>query len=157
MKKFTSRNLKFWKSELLISVMLPRIRWDLGSHFFISSLNRHFCSRLRLPVGLAETHFQSVDMRAKELARFVTYSCLGSFAFLCLANVATMMKCCGNGHEWSLHEPASGGMPYMWCTHAISDARYERVSKVWEGQETALTLFREVQLDRRVSMGIKNC
>ena len=65
-------------------------------------------------------------MRAKELAKFITYSCLGSFAFLCLARIATATSCCGNDHPWSLHEPASGKMPYLWCTHPLGEPRATR-------------------------------
>ena len=89
-------------------------------------------------------------MRARELGRVVTYSCLGSFAFLCLENVATLNRCCGNGHAWSLQEPASGGMPYLLCTHPISEDRFERVRK------RRLLLLREVHVEGRVPVGWTN-
>ena len=77
-------------------------------------------------------------MRAKELAKFVTYSSLAAFAFLCYAGVARAPQCCGNDHKWSLYEPLSGNMQYFWCTETVG-APFRRVSKKGRFRNRRLT------------------
>ena len=76
--------------------------------------------------GNNQPHPHFSVMRAKELAQLVTSSCLGAFAFLHLARIASSPACCGNNHPWTLYEPASGKMPYLWCTHQFGEEHRAR-------------------------------